>query len=311
MSSLTETGTVQFILPAPPLRRYLTPYCFLDTGSHGSEREDFIYPEWATVRFNLRGQATGNTIGLDPLDLPVDSITGPMGRAALVRFRSVQLVALGLLPLGWSRIIGCPADRWADKVSAVDAAPEFARLAQLRREIDGITDPEQIAALFDHIMLQSLGDPDPLETDIDNIHHALANPAISNVRDLAEASGMHQQRLERLARRIFGFPPKFMLRRQRFLRTLANALQNPDLKWSEAMDGKYFDQAHFNREFHQFMGMSPGDYLARPRAFSSTMIEQRGKTGWSAATRPLGFGDFERAIDLHSHANPASRAPSE
>lgn len=311
MPTLTKTGTVQFILPAPPLRRYLSPYYFLDTGSDGSQQEDFIYPEWATVRFALRGQATGNTIGLDPLDLPAESITGPTGRAALVRFRSVQLVGLGLLPLGWYRIIGCPADRWADKVSAVDAAPEFARLAQLRREIDGMTDPEQIAALFDHIMLQSLGDPDPLETDIDNIHHAIANPEISNVRDLADASGMHQQRLERLARRIFGFPPKFMLRRQRFLRTLANAIPNPELKWSEAMDGQYFDQAHFNREFHQFMGMSPSHYLAMPRAISSALIEPRGKTDWSIAASIPASGAFERAIDLHSHANPASRAPSE
>jgi AraC-like DNA-binding protein len=275
MPSLASAGSVQFILPAKPLRRYLSTYYFLDTGTNCAEQEDLIYPEWATVRFALRGQATGNTVGLNSRDIPAESITGPTGRAALVRFRNIQLVGLGLLPLGWYRIVGCPADRWADRVSAVDAAPEFARLAQLRREIDGITDPEQIAALFDHIMLQSLGDPDPLEVDIDNIHHAIANPEISNVRDLAEAAGMSQQRLERLARRIFGFPPKFMLRRQRFVRTLANAMQHPDLKWSDAMDGQYFDQAHFNREFHQFMGMSPGDYLAMPRAISSASNQVR------------------------------------
>ena len=275
MSSLANAASVQFILPAKPLRRYVSTYYFLDTGSNGSEQEDFLYPEWATVRFALRGQAMGNTVGLEPLDIPADSIAGPTGRAALVRFRNIRLVGLELLPLGWYRIIGCPADRWADRASAVDAAPEFARLAQLRREIDGITDPEQIAALFDHVMLQSLGDPDPLEADIDNIHHAIANPEISNVRDLAEASGMGQQRLERLARRIFGFPPKFMLRRQRFLRTLANAMQNPGLKWSDAMDGQYFDQAHFNREFHQFMGMSPSHYLAMSRAISSASIHAR------------------------------------
>jgi len=275
MPSLAGAGSVQFILPAKPLRRYLSSYYFLDTGTNGPEQEDVIYPEWATVRFALRGQATGNTVRLNSRDIPAESVTGPTGRAALVRFRNIQLVGFGLLPLGWYRIIGCPADRWADRVSAVDAAPEFARLAQLRREIHGITDPEQIAALFDHIMLQSLGDPDPLEADIDNIHQAIANPEISNVRDLAEASGMSQQRLERLARRIFGFPPKFMLRRQRFLRTLANAMQHPDLTWSDAMDGQYFDQAHFNREFHQFIGTSPSHYLAMLRTISSASIHAR------------------------------------
>ena len=172
-------------------------------------------------------------------------------------------------------MIGCPADRWADKVCAVDAAPEFALLATLKREIDGITDPEQIAALFDHILLQAISAPDPLEADIESIHQAVANPKISNVGELAEMTGISKQRLERLSRRIFGFRPKLLLRRQRFLRTLANIMEHPELKWSDAMDGQYFDQAHFNREFQQFMGMSPGQYIAMPRATSSAANRAR------------------------------------
>ena len=275
MPALTDASPVSFILPAQPLRRYLSTYHFLDIGSNGAEHEDFLYPEWASVRFTLRGKATGNIIGLDPFKIPAASIKGPTGKAALVRFQDIHVVGIGFLPLGWYRMIGCPADRWADKVSSVDAAPEFALLARLEREIDGLTDPEQIAALFDHILLQAVGTPDPLEADIENIHQAIANPEISNVRDLAEATGITQQRLERLSRRIFGFPPKLLLRRQRFLRTLANVMEHPELKWSDAMDRQYFDQAHFNREFHQFMGMSPGQYLAMPRATSSASNQAR------------------------------------
>jgi AraC-like DNA-binding protein len=275
MSALTDQSPARFILPAQPLRRYISAYFFLNTGSDETEQEDYLYPEWATVRFAIQGQATGNTIGLTPLAIPADSITGPTARAALVRFRNVRLVSFGLLPLGWYRMIGCPADRWADKVSAVDAAPEFGRLAQLRREIDGVTDPEQIAALCDHFLLKALRPNDPLEADIVAIHQAIANPDMSNVGDLSQATGVAAQRLERLSRRIFGFPPKLLLRRQRFLRTLANVMEHPDLKWSDALDGQYFDQAHFNREFQKFMGMSPSQYLASPRAVSSASNRSR------------------------------------
>lgn len=275
MPALTDESPVDFILPAQPLRRYISTYYFLNTGPDETEREDFLYPEWATVRFTLQGQATGNTVGLAPLNIPADSVTGPTGKAALVRFRNVNLVGFGLMPLGWHRMIGCPADRWANTVSAVDAAPEFSLLAQLRREIDGVTNPEQIAALFDHILLQAIGHPDPLEADIMGIHQAIADPEISNVADLSKATGMTTQQLERLSRRIFGFPPKLLLRRQRFLRTLAKVMQQPDLKWSDALDRQYFDQAHFNREFHQFMGMSPGQYLAMPRETSSASNRAR------------------------------------
>lgn len=268
MSTLTDKSPVSFILPAQPLRRYITTYYFLDTGASDAEQEDFLYPEWATVRFTLRGEATGNIVGKDPLVIPADSVTGPTGRASLVRFRNVNVVGFGLLPLGWYRMIDYPADQWANRVGAVDAAPEFALLARLRREIAGVTDPEQIAALLDHSLLQAVGSADSLEDDITCIHQAIANPHISTVGDLSESTGISQQRLERLSRRIFGFPPKLLLRRQRFLRTLATVMEGPASKWSDAIDGQYFDQAHFNREFHAFIGMSPRQYLAIPRATS-------------------------------------------
>lgn len=268
MPALTDKSPVSFILPAQPLRRYITTYYFLDTGTSDAEQEDFLYPEWATVRFTLRGEASGNIVGKEPFVIPADSVTGPTGKASLVRFRNVNVVGFGLLPLGWFRIIGHPADRWANKVGAVEAAPEFAFLARLRRDIEDLTDPEQIAALLDHSLLQAVGSPDSLEDDITCIHQAIANPQISTVSDLAELTGISQQRLERLSRRIFGFPPKLLLRRQRFLRTLATVMETPDVKWSDALDGQYFDQAHFNREFRAFIGMSPKQYLAIPRATS-------------------------------------------
>ena len=275
MPALTDKSPARFILPAQPLRRYISAYYFLNTSPDKTEQEDLLYPEWATVRFTLQGKATGNTVGLAPLDIPADSITGPTGRAALLRFRNVVVVGFGLLPLGWYRMIGCPADRWADKVSAVDAAPEFGQIAQLRREIKGLSDPEQIAALCDHILLNAADHADPLEADIIVMHQAIGDPDVSNVADLARATGIPTQRLERLSRRIFGFPPKLLLRRQRFLRTLANVMEHPDLNWSGALDGHYFDQAHFNREFQTFMGMSPGQYLAMPRAVSSAANRTR------------------------------------
>ena len=58
MPSLASAGSVQFILPAKPLRRYLSTYYFLDTGTNGAEQEDLIYPEWATVPCAGRQQAT-------------------------------------------------------------------------------------------------------------------------------------------------------------------------------------------------------------------------------------------------------------
>ena len=67
MPALTDKSPARFILPAQPLRRYISTYYFLNTGPDEAEQEDFLYPEWATVRFTLQGKATGNTVGLPRL----------------------------------------------------------------------------------------------------------------------------------------------------------------------------------------------------------------------------------------------------
>lgn len=268
MSSLRTDAPVSFILPAHALRRYVSTYYFFDFKSDGGEMEDLLHPEWASAHYTLSGASRGSIVGDPPVPTPEVNMTGPTGKAARIFFTELNLVGIGLLPLGWYRLVGCPAERWANRVSEIDGAGEFALFGKIWKEMQGLSDADQMAALFDHLLLQAVPGPDALEVEIENFHEALANPDISSVADLAGATGIGQQRLERLSRRIFGFPPKRLLRRQRFLRTLGNVMMDPELKWSAALDDQYFDQAHFNRDFQEFMGMSPSQYLAMPRPIS-------------------------------------------
>ena len=79
----------------------------------------------------------------------------------------------------------------------------------------------------------------------------------TTVAELVRRSGASQRTVERLCRRAFGFTPKLLLRRQRFMRSLADFVLDPTLKWIDAIDSQYHDQAQFVRDFRQFMGMTP------------------------------------------------------
>jgi AraC-like DNA-binding protein len=63
---------------------------------------------------------------------------------------------------------------------------------------------------------------------------------------------------------MFGFAPKLLLLRQRFLRTLHVLRTRLDEPWAKLLDAAYSDQSHFVRDFHRFMGMSPTAYFKRP-----------------------------------------------
>ena len=268
MRPLKRISPVHFILPAHALRRYVSTYYFFDFKSDRGELEDLLHPEWASVHYTVSGSSRGSIVGEPPLLTPDVNLTGPTGKAARIFFEELKLIGIGLLPLGWYRLVGCPAERWANKVGELETVPEFSLFQKIWTELKGVNDPQEIAALFDRMLSAQITIADPLEVEIENIHEALANPDISSVADLANVAGIGQQRLERLSRRVFGFPPKRLLRRQRFLRTLGSVMMDPELKWSAALDDQYFDQAHFNRDFQEFMGMSPGQYLAMPRPIS-------------------------------------------
>lgn len=268
MRPLKRISPVHFILPAHALRRYVSTYYFFDFKSDRGELEDLLHPEWASVHYTVSGSSRGSIVGEPPLLTPDVNLTGPTGKAARIFFEELRLIGIGLLPLGWYRLVGCPAERWANKVGELETVPEFSLFQKIWTELKGLNDPQEIAALFDRMLSAQITIADPMEVEIENIHEALANPDISSVADLANVAGIGQQRLERLSRRVFGFPPKRLLRRQRLLRTLGSVMMDPELKWSAALDDQYFDQAHFNRDFQEFMGMSPGQYLAMPRPIS-------------------------------------------
>ncbi|MCI0416063.1 helix-turn-helix domain-containing protein [bacterium] len=90
---------------------------------------------------------------------------------------------------------------------------------------------------------------------------SMSNPA-PNIRALANAMGMSHKRFISHFESIVGTTPKLFSRICRFqlaLRTIATN-NHKDLT-SVAVYCYYFDQAHFIKEFEEFSGYTPGQYL--------------------------------------------------
>jgi methylphosphotriester-DNA--protein-cysteine methyltransferase len=113
------------------------------------------------------------------------------------------------------------------------------------------------------------------------------------VTELVEQVGTSQRTVERLCHRHFGFSPKLLLRRQRFMRSLAQFMLDPSLKWIGAMDSSYHDQAQFVRDFHEFMSMTPREYAAMPHPILDKFMHERARIHGAAVQtldRPDGTG---------------------
>jgi methylphosphotriester-DNA--protein-cysteine methyltransferase len=94
------------------------------------------------------------------------------------------------------------------------------------------------------------------------------NQAGPTVREAAKYLSLSQRRFIQVFKAEVGMTPKLFSRIQRFQQTRTFIQQNPSPNWAAlALDLGYYDQSHMIREFLEFSGLSPTDYLNRHKSF--------------------------------------------
>lgn len=254
--------SVRVYLPAPPLRAYVTFYYFVEASE---PLTDFLYPEWGNVRLAVAGHWT---VLNDPRDraLPHDrALFGPTDRCGQIVTDGGKTAGFGLTPLGWNRLIGSDAGPMANRVREIDGELGLG-LSETQAAIKASDGDDTVGvAGFDAVLLARLArcaPNDPLVLAADRALRRLP----TSVPSFAAEVGVAPRTLQRLCLLAFGFPPKRLLRRQRFLETLGMIRVSKDATIGELMGEDYHDQSHFNRDFRDFMGMTAREYARTPRA---------------------------------------------
>ncbi|MGH6785355.1 MAG: helix-turn-helix domain-containing protein [Novosphingobium sp.] len=276
---------MRFHPPPPDLRRYFTTFYYSRIAvPDGGTVEDALQPEWANLRMFRGPGVEAAWIGEHaPVTDASFVVTGPSARCAHFRIASSSFWGIGMLPLGWAQFVRAPAADHANLVADGMVHSAFAGFRPLAAALAAETAGEEadLAAIVAFFRAR-LADPPADSARIVAIHEALVDPEVGTVADLVARTGSSQRTIERLAQRAFGFSPKLLLRRQRFMRSLAQFMLDPSLKWIGAIDSHYHDQAQFVREFHQFMGMAPRDYAALPHPVLDVFMRERARIAGSA-----------------------------
>ena len=255
---------IRFFQPHPSLLPYVSTYYLTEVGAaDGMRVTDHLHPEWANVRI-IQGVRPLASIGEGPLQESYNfSVTGPTSRACQFSVGAMRAWGVGLLPLGWSRFVGAPAEEYADRLVDGATDPTFAKLVGLSDLLTGApADTEHEVGIIDAHLMELLFEQQDIveERRIAIAHKALLDSDVFTVSHFSELVGMSPRSVERLCRKAFGFAPKLLLRRQRFLRSLSQFMLDPSMRWINTLDSHYHDQAHFARDFSRFMGMSAREY---------------------------------------------------
>jgi AraC-like DNA-binding protein len=276
-----RVSDIRAYLPAEKLRTLVASYRFQESAD---PLADFTHPEPANLRFSIAGiWKFEDADGKHTIEPSRAALFGPTDRARRFTTDGGLMMGVELTPIGWLTLIGGDASSFANII-----VPLGRQLGVSGPEIHSrlVAAPDDAArvAILDAILCDRPARHSAYRTIAAQVQDAILSGEVEHVAELASHVGVEHRRLLRVCTTVFGFSPMRLLRRQRFLRTLDRMRDLAGRPIGQLIDPGYYDQAHFNRDFKAYMGMTPRAYFRRP----SDAIRYAGERRRHAAHLPTG-----------------------
>ncbi|MFC4588009.1 helix-turn-helix domain-containing protein [Sphaerisporangium corydalis] len=258
-------------VPGAPLDRFVDDiYCL--TGVPRHRRMNVPPMPSAHLFVNLGGPAR-----LWDSDLSVPSAVfadgwfmGVWTRRFLFEYPAwVRLVGVHFKPWGISPFVDMPATELRDRWVPVDAVWRRS-LDRIRNQVGDSTSAIETLRILEEELRSRLAEAPSRGLEL--VQHTGGRLETSHgavpVGALTDAAGVSVNHLATQFKSHVGVTPKRVARIYRFARLIVSVDPSRPVDWSEvAHTAGYFDQAHFSREFKDFTGHTPTEYLALRRRF--------------------------------------------
>ncbi|MES2337782.1 MAG: helix-turn-helix domain-containing protein [Pseudomonadota bacterium] len=274
---LPADTALRYERPDPRLAGLVSDYHVLDSIERVPDGAiDWMLPSWAAIRIILSERPIALRLGnryYDPL--PVASLYGVTSRAMRLETHGGVTVGVGLTPLGWARLFTQRADAFRDRITPLDQLLPPAQVAALVTRLRASDRSRDVKAILDAALLPLMPRPHPDEPMIARIMAMLLDDRRRDLNGAAEELGVTDDRLRNVTNRYFGFPPKTLLLRSRFLRHFVHMLVNGDASDLTHIAPAYHDASHFLRDARRFLGMTPRAFMAMDTPYLKAALRAR------------------------------------
>jgi AraC-like DNA-binding protein len=289
----SATPVIRRYLPSESVRPLIKAYYFVESPG---PLADFTPPEHANIRFAIDGKWLLEDIkGTRTIEPSKASLFGPSDRARRFITDGGLVMGFELTPTGWLTLIGGDASAYANIVFPLGRQLGISG-SEIHRQLAAASGDSARVAILDAILSERPAPQRAYCALAERVQNAIRSGTVNHVADLATEIGIDHRRLLRVCSSAFGFPPVRLLRRQRLLRTLDRIRRGCDQPLGRLIDSSYYDQAHFNREFKAYMGMTPRAYLGLVHDAADRAAEA------GQAPRGVRFTQPRRSADAIGHA---------
>lgn len=187
---------------------------------------------------------------------------------------TVNSFAVRFYPYGFANFIDRPIHELADKETALTSLFEESVAKELEQKIIEASSTESRIEAVESFLLARLSD----QSVVDNIVKSTIDDLVrtgggESISSILKDDPSKRRSLERKFSKQVGISPKQLGKVIRLQAALKRILNNGGEKLAQiAYEAEYYDQAHFNKDFKEFTGTNPGEYLNDDEMMLSSLI---------------------------------------
>lgn len=260
---LPDHTALRYEQPAPALRELLPSYAVLDSEEGFAHTdESWMLPSWAMIWIILAEAPISVSVGNRHYSkLSTAILYGVTSRAMPVISNGGVTIAIDISPLGWARFFRESAETLRDRITPLEEVLPAELVEELVHRLYYSDRALEVKGILDDIFTRALPPEHRDEPLIADIMKIVTAKGTTDLRAAATQIGIQPLKLRRLSQRYFGFPPKILLMRARFLRVFLEMMISPDHAHEAVLTSVYFDRSHFLRDAKRFLGMTPRQFM--------------------------------------------------
>lgn len=175
----------------------------------------------------------------------------------------VNTFAIRFYPYGFANFVSTPIHNLVNKETPIEQLFEEASAKQLEKKIIDATDTLQRIEIMEDFLSEKLNE----KATIDNIVKSTVDMLLSTkggspVTAILKDDLSKRRQLERKFLKQIGMSPKQLSKVIRLQTALKMMLNKKDITLTKiAYESQYYDQAHFIKDFKEFTGTNPKEFL--------------------------------------------------
>ena len=266
----------QTFQPQSDLEALVNFYWTLEVPYDANNQKQKIIPDgFIEMTFNLKDPIKRYTSETEYILHPPAMVMGQRTKSYYIEpIGDVESFAISFHPYGFANIINTPLKDIRDKEVPLKSLFGEDSARDLEQEIIQAPHTQRRIEIIEGFIRKKLNEPTTIDTIVKTTVDALlSTKGSTSINTILKEDLSKRRQLERKFATQIGISPKQLGKVIRLQSALKMMLHNEEENLTNiAYENEYYDQAHFTKDFKEFIGISPKEFLGNENMALSSLF---------------------------------------